>query len=99
MCNATGRVSNKECETCEGQKIIPQPRCPNATITGDIPSANAMFRAFKDLTDHNILPNSGGMQEQSAYFVRGISTINNYISLCNKVSEAKKEDLAKLKRG
>lgn len=99
-CGASGRIANNvECPVCNGEKQIAQFRCPSATLDGDITSANRMFKAFKDLTDHNILPNSGGMQEQSAYFVKGISIINSYISLCNKVSEAKKEDLAKLKRG
>jgi hypothetical protein len=56
-----------------------------------------MFRSYRTLQDHNILPNSGGMLEQSAYFVKGVELINNYISLWNKLSEAKKEKLAKLK--
>lgn len=97
-CNATGRYKNNTCPDCHGQKSIPQARCPHSSLEGDIASANLLFKSFKSLTDNNILPNSGGMLEQSAYFVKGIDVINNYISLCNKVSEAKKEALAKLKR-
>lgn len=73
------QTSGEVCETCKGQKEIPQARCPNSSLEGR--DGVAGFDAYAFFKNYKILPCAGGLNDQTQYFL-------NLLAFCDKVHSA-----------
>ena len=88
-----GKISPKEiCPTCEGQKMIPQFRCPTVANTGTM---NYLFRQFREFKQYSILPNSGGFQNQTATFMKVLRFCEYACSVYDSILTERKEAFKK----
>lgn len=69
------------CEECRGAKEIPQARCPNAVLADSEPWTQEAFQAYSMFKNHQLLPVSGGLYEQTSYFV-------GVLNFCEGISAA-----------
>jgi len=90
-CMAEGRVQGKVCPECNGMKKIPQSRCPLSQITDH---NHQGFRFYCHFKNYNILPESGGMAEQSSYFLKVLEFCETVTNLTGKLDDEHKQRVA-----
>lgn len=93
-CIGEGRLTNGEvCPTCKGERKVPQPRCPNSTVNE---FGRFAFDAYCFFKNYKILPQKGGMLDQSAYFLRIVKFCDTISSVNDKLREEHNERMKAL---
>lgn len=72
-CMGEGYVNGGICEECNGEKDIPQDRCPNSTLTDTV---DELFEAWRDLQKYNTWPVLGSKFKQPAQFLQACTVLD-----------------------
>lgn len=66
--------------------------CPSRAYTEAIGMMNAVFKAYRWLQDKSIFPISGGLCDQSSYFIHCVDFMNSYQAMTEhkKIENAEK---------
>lgn len=82
------------CGFCGGSGVVAMKSCPSRAYQQAMSAMSGLFKAYRWLEDKAIFPISGGLCDQSAYFMRCVEYIKSYTAM---VEHKKRENADKMK--
>ena len=86
------------CETCGESGVIQFPKCPKRAVRQAIEECGQFFRLHKWMDEKSIFPVSGGLMDQTAYFVHCSEFFNAYANAYSKRKAEAEKFMNRLKK-